>query len=119
MIHFLMRWLFRRSSQDPTPSEDSVVVVVRLSGGEFGSEQERKDIQSLGGRIDAILARDGVGELDGDEFGDHTGTLYFYGPDAERIFAMIEPVLRSWPKMAGGYVIKRFARQNRQQRLEF
>lgn len=44
--------------------------------------------------ITAIEQAD-VGELDGNEYGSGELTLYAYGPDAETLFAAMEPALRA------------------------
>ena len=48
-------------------------------------------------KLTAEINRLGLGEFDGDEFAvDGTrATFYMYGPDADRLFAGIEPTLRS------------------------
>jgi len=86
----------------------AVILHLRLSNGEFGSDEEHDAIHHMTGRLEqAILAND-AGEFDGDEFGGNECVLYMYGPDAGRLFSAIQPVLRNWPALVGGYAIKRF-----------
>jgi hypothetical protein len=59
--------------------------------------------------IDAIDAAS-AGELDGNEIavdGSH-GLVFMYGPDARKLFASVEPVLRASPVARGGIVTLRF-----------
>ena len=59
--------------------------------------------------IEAIEAA-AAGELDGNEIavdGSH-GYVFMYGPDARRLFAAIEPVLRASTVAKGGNVELRF-----------
>ncbi|RUT91265.1 hypothetical protein EOD23_35580 [Mesorhizobium sp. USDA-HM6] len=88
--------------------EQAVIVYLLLSGGQFGALQERQSVQVLEDRLNQVVSDAGVGEFDGDEFGGGKCTLYLYGPDAEKLFHVIEPVLKSSPVAAGGYAIKRF-----------
>ena len=57
----------------------------------------------------AISAAD-VGELDGNEVATDgsDGYLYMYGPDADMLFAAVEPVLKSSSFMAGASVTRRY-----------
>ena len=52
-------------------------------------------MRALEERLTAIKSA-GVGELDGNEFGAGEVTLYAYGPDASRLFAVIEADLRAF-----------------------
>ncbi len=86
----------------------AVMLHLRLSDEQFGSEEEGDDIHRMMDRLkQAILAND-VGELDGDEFGGGECVVFMYGPDAGKLFSAIQPVLRNWPALVGGYAIKRF-----------
>jgi hypothetical protein len=88
--------------------EQAVIVYLLLSGGQFGAPQERQSIQTLEDRLNQVVSDEGVGEFDGDEFGEGKCTLYLYGADAEKLFHAIEPLLKSSPVAAGGHAIKRF-----------
>ncbi|AZO00281.1 hypothetical protein EJ066_25900 [Mesorhizobium sp. M9A.F.Ca.ET.002.03.1.2] len=88
--------------------EQAVIVYLLLNGGQFGAPQERESIFVLEDRLEQVIRDTSVGEFDGDEFGEGKCILYLYGPDAERLFVAIEPVLKSSPVAAGGYAIKRF-----------
>lgn len=60
--------------------------------------------------LEAALAKAGAGEHDGDEMAvdPDDGTLYLYGPDADRLFAAIRPVLDATPFMRGATVRLRY-----------
>ncbi len=59
-----------------------------------------------------ISALDGksLGELDGHEIAmdGRDGTLYLYGPDADALFAAIEPLLKASPVTQGGNATLRY-----------
>ncbi|MBZ9996618.1 hypothetical protein [Mesorhizobium sp. BH1-1-4] len=88
--------------------EQAVIVYLLLNDGEFGTPHERASILELENRLEQVVGSASVGEFDGDEFGGGKCVLYMYGPDAERLFVVIEPVLKSTLAAVGGYAIKRF-----------
>jgi hypothetical protein len=59
-----------------------------------------KGFADLEDKLIAEIDRLSIGEFDGNEFAvDGTSaTFYMYGPDADRLFAGIEPTLRSDPR---------------------
>ena len=48
------------------------------------------------------------GEFDGNEFGEGECIFYSYGTDADKLFACLEPHLRSTACAAGGHALKRY-----------
>ena len=72
----------------------AVMLHLRLSDEQFGSEEEGDDIHRMMDRLkQAILAND-AGELDGDEFGGGECVVFMYGPDAGKLFSAIQPSLK-------------------------
>ena len=55
------------------------------------------DLATIEDRIVAALEGKTLGEFDGNEIGSGGTTLYLYGPDAEQLFALIEPLLAAYP----------------------
>ena len=88
--------------------EQAVIVYLRLNDGQFGTPREHESVRALEERLEQAIGGASVGEFDGDLFGEAECILYMYGPDAERLFVVIEPILKSSPVAAGGYAIKRF-----------
>ena len=88
--------LFRRKQPAAPVSDDHAVIVhFGLSDDEFGSEAERATLGDLGDRLADVVARAGVGEFDGDDFGEGEGVLYLYGPDSELLWQAVEPEVRA------------------------
>lgn len=87
-----MRWFGRK--QDP---EHAVIVHFSLTGDEYGTEDEREALHRLTDSLEARIEANRAGEYDGDEFGGGEGVLYCYGPDADRLFSVIEADVRSFP----------------------
>ena len=59
----------------------------------------------------------GVGEFDGNLMGPGEVVLYAYGPDADALFAVMEPILRSVPAREA-YAIKRYGEPGDPEMLE-
>jgi len=78
-------------------SEQSVFVYFALDGGEYGTDAQREAIFQAERILEAELGQTGVGEIEGDEFGGGQAALFAYGPDADALFAAMEPQLRMVP----------------------
>lgn len=88
--------------------EQAVIVHLKLTGDQFGSSRERDAVLALEDHLEKSILDGSAGEFDGDEFGDNKCVLFMYGPDADRLFTIIEPILKSTPLATGGYAIKRY-----------
>ena len=97
-----MRWFGRK--RDP---EHAVIVHFSLTGDEYGTKDEREALHRLTDSLEAQIETQRAGEYDGDEFGGGEGVLYCYGPDADRLFAVIESDIRSFPARPA-YAILRY-----------
>ncbi|HVV84934.1 MAG TPA: hypothetical protein VHE35_17845, partial [Kofleriaceae bacterium] len=65
------------------------------------------DLATIEERLECVLDRHGVGELDGNDVGPDGATIYMYGPDAERLFAVVHRTLRAYPLCRGARVVIR------------
>ncbi|MBI3948139.1 MAG: hypothetical protein HY321_19635 [Armatimonadetes bacterium] len=61
-------------------------------------------------KLEAAIEEAGVGEYDGNEIAvdGSDGSLFMFGPDAERLFAVVQPILATTPFMKGAEVHLRF-----------
>lgn len=61
-------------------------------------------------RLEAAISAAGVGEYDGNEVAvdGSDGYLYMYGPDADKLFDVIRPILETTLFMRGAEVRKRY-----------
>jgi hypothetical protein len=98
--------------------EHAVIAHIRLTEGKFGSETERAALALLAEDLERVIDERQAGEFDGEEFGDGGCVLYMYGPDADRLFEVVEPVLRAMPMAQGGFVIKRYGSASDKKALE-
>ena len=84
-------------------------VLVHLDGaGLPSSVYDESDLATLDAQLRETLEGGRVGEFDGHEVGGGGATLFLYGPDAEALFAAVEPTLRAYPLCRGARVVVRF-----------
>ncbi len=74
------------------------------------------DLATLEDRLVEAIERGRLGEFDGIEIGVGGATLFMYGPDAERLFTGIQPVLRAYPLCTGARVVIRYGGPRARQR---
>ncbi len=116
-MRFWRRIFSRRSS--PTPRQEWIAIHFKLLGGKLGTADERDRVHEFTDKLASIIEESRTGTFDGDEFGDGEGVLFMYGPDADRLFDVVNPLLKTWEPLRGGYAIKRYGKQEHSERIEF
>lgn len=105
-----LRRIFSKSNS-PAPENgggNEQAVLVYLDGaGLPDNVYEEYDVVTLEDRLIDVIERERAGGYDGNEYGPDVVTLYMYGPDAERLFSLIEPILRSYPLCENARVVIR------------
>ena len=105
------------SNEPPTPSPDlaesdlqaqSVMVSLRLSDGDFGSDEQRAQVYELEDRLAVLIGEAEVGMLGGDGFGEGAAELFFYGPKADALFKVIAAEVRQAATLPGSFAILRY-----------
>ncbi len=81
-------------------------VIVRFSY----PEPNLSELYRLEDRLEDALISTGEGECDGHELDREGGdaTLFLYGPDADKLFARVRPILQSAPCVRGAVVRLRY-----------
>lgn len=76
---------------------------------EYGST-DLDPLFDLEGALEAAITGASVGEYDGNAIATDgsDGTLYMYGPDADRLFEVVRPVLEAAQFMRGARATKRY-----------
>jgi hypothetical protein len=92
--------------EDTMAVEHAVITTYRLGSDGFGTAEDRKTVRATEARLRDIVKEAGVGELDGNEFGAGTVSLYAYGPDADALFRTMEPMLRELPFRPADVVLR-------------
>ena len=91
--------------KEPAPEQ---AVIVRLPGSGLPDEvYEQYDLSTLEDQLVEVIEAKKLGSFDGNEFGPTETVLWMYGPDAEKLFAGIEEVLRSYPLCKNGVAVIR------------
>ncbi len=88
--------------------EHAVIVRLSFQGGEMGSADEQEAAFALAEELQGAVDASETGEYDGEEFGGGGCTFYMYGPDADRLFAAVEPTLKKSSLARGGNATKRY-----------
>ncbi|MFG2723827.1 hypothetical protein [Streptomyces canus] len=102
---------------EPEATEEAVIAHYCLSDDEFGSPIEREAFFDAEEAMAAAVEEAEVGEVDGNEFGGGEVVLYAYGPDAQALFKVMEPSLRSLP-FRPAYVVLRQGSSETESRVE-
>ena len=93
-------------------AEQSIIVMFYDFAGKFWTEdfEPLEPLHDLEDELRATLEGKGVGELDGHEIAmdGSDGFLFLYGPDADALYTVIEPVLRASKVTQGGNATLRY-----------
>jgi hypothetical protein len=79
-----------------TKNEEAVLIFLEGHGPDDAVYQTY-DLSTLEDLLIEQIEPDGIGELDGHETGPTQTTIYLYGPNAEKLFSRVQPVLASYP----------------------
>lgn len=96
------------SGPETDASEQAVTVYFKLSDDRWGAPEDFVGLDALEDRLVQAIEESGVGEFDGIERGLGFYDLYMYGPNADALFAIIEPLIRAFPARPGSYAVKRY-----------
>jgi hypothetical protein len=97
--------LFGGSSKEPEPAPDHAVIV----NFQYGSTDLTRIFQ-LEKLLEDAIEKTHTGEYDGNEIAvdGSDGSLYMYGPDADRLFDVVRPILESTDFIQGAKVLLRY-----------
>jgi len=86
--------------------EQDLLVVLKLSNRLMGIATERMEIEAFADQLEAAITEAGVGEYDGDELGGGECTLFFCGPDIDRLLDVLRPLLKRSPLSRGAHLVR-------------
>jgi hypothetical protein len=95
--------------------EQALIVKIPLHSGKTGNADELKRLHALEDQLIVGIKESGAGEYDGNEIGEGVFTIYIYGPSAERLFAVVRPILRKFRPPTGSFLIKRYGKPGSKQ----
>jgi hypothetical protein len=106
--------LFGKQSAPPPKGVDHAVLV----NFEYIGSTDLTLLFSLETKLEAAIDSAKVGEFDGNEIATDgsDGTLYMYGPDADRLFEAVKPVLEGCSFMRGARITLRYGSTGASQR---
>jgi len=86
---FFSRLFGGRGPSPPPKREHAVIVHFKYGHTDLGP------LFQLEEQLEHLIAESGVGEYDGNEVAvdSSDGALYMYGPDADKLFAVVRPIL--------------------------
>jgi len=104
-----MSFLRKLFSSAPAPAKPVVPEHAVIVAFDYGST-DPQPVFDLSSRLEEAIAAAGVGEFDGNELAadGSDGSLYMYGPDADRLFAAVRPLLEAAAFMRGARVKLRY-----------
>ena len=72
--------------------------------------RDLKRLFELEDKLEAAISKAGVGQYDGNEVASDgkDGYLYMYGPNVDRLFEVVRPILESTPFLRGAQAKKRY-----------
>jgi hypothetical protein len=117
LVDKLGRMISKPRSRSPALPKDCIAAYFKLSAPNFGTIDEMNEIHTFAGKLAEAIEASGLGVYDGDEFGEGECGLFMYGPDADRLFEVVYPLLSSWEKMRGGQIIKRYGEPSRSETI--
>jgi len=88
--------------------EQAVIISMRLSNDQFGSEAEDKSLAQLEAELEKCLEANEFGLWDGHETGGGYHKIFLYGPCAERLSEAVLTTVLEYPALPGSYMVKRF-----------
>jgi len=102
----LLAKLFGKAPAPPPKQVDHAVLV----NFDYIGSRDLTPLFDLEKKLEAAIDPARVGELDGNEVATDgsDGTLYMYGPDADRLFETVKPVLEGCHFMRGARVTLRY-----------
>lgn len=73
----------------------------------FDGTQVANEFWSVQERLYEVVEQSGAGEFDGNEVGGESATFFAYGPDAVRLFEVMQSVLNDCSQLRGARVVLR------------
>lgn len=90
-------------------NEEAVLVYIKLSDSEFGTWEDRERCYALeDALLEELIKQEGIGELDGHEFGEGYCVFYIYGNSADCLYDSIKTIISTFNLLDGSYVIIRY-----------
>lgn len=93
-------------TQNDDAEERDLLVVLRLSNRQMGTNDERADIALLAEDLAAKVEEAGLGEYDGDEYGGGECILFFCGPNEMKLLGFLRSLLQHSRYARGAHFVR-------------
>ncbi len=107
---------FRKKHVSETMSDEQAVIVYLRNNSLPKEVYEKYDVSMLENSLEEVLLKDKLGFCDGNEFGESETIIYFYGSDSEKMFEIMEPILKTYPLCKNAKIIIRWGKFSSDQR---
>ncbi|MEA2513673.1 MAG: hypothetical protein QOJ59_3160 [Thermomicrobiales bacterium] len=95
-------------TDDADLPRQAVIAYFKLSDDQWGVPEDYEGLDELEQSLIQAIDESGVGEFDGIARGLGFFDMYMYGPSADALFDVVEPLLRAFSPPAGSYVVKQY-----------
>jgi hypothetical protein len=95
-------------SSSEEPPRQAVIAYFKLSDDVWGDPEDFAHMYDWEDELIEAIDEAGVGEFDGIGRGLGFLDFYMYGPSADALLAVVEPLLRSFSPRQGSYVVKQY-----------
>jgi hypothetical protein len=112
---FFILWVEKSPRVVNAAEEQALIITIPLHSGKTGNADELKRLYALEDQLIVAMKESGAGEYDGNEIGEGVFTIYIYGPNADRLFAVVRPILKKFRPPTGSYLIKRYGKPGSKQ----
>lgn len=90
----------------------SVKIVLKLSKYGFGTPDQRYAVDNMSTKMDRLVKKNKAGQIqENSSIGSGQHVIYIIGPDADKIYSLIEPVLKEFSVTRGAVITKRYGDQ--------
>lgn len=97
--------------------EQALLVYIKLSDNEIGTDLESEAIYALKERLVKIVENSTKGQFDEHEFGGGFCTFFIYGPNTDDLFETIMPAITNETLTYGSYLVKRYGKPGAKQEI--
>lgn len=99
-------------------AEQALIVTIPIADGRPDSP-EVKSVYRLEDDVIKVIAQSGAGEYDGNEIREHAFIMYVYGPSADKLFGLVQPILAKYPLPSGSRAVRRYGQPGaREERIQ-
>lgn len=101
--------------------EEALLVCLSVQPGKSDTDKGFDALMEIENIFRDILEVERIGYVDGHEFmtspDEETITFFLYGPNADMLYEVVEPIFHLLPKLPGSYVLKQYGSKNKKEQM--